>query len=63
MDAVLAHQGGWDEILMFLTPIALVVGTWWLLERRKARRGDAALPRGQLRQVRGVLLRGLLDTM
>ena len=42
MDAVLAHQGGWDEILMFLTPIALVVGTWWLLERRKARKGDAA---------------------
>lgn len=37
MDVLLAHQGGWDELLMFLTPIALVVGTWWLLERRKAR--------------------------
>ena len=37
MDALLAHQGGWDEILMFLAPIALVVVTWWVLERRKSR--------------------------
>ena len=37
---VLAHQGGWDEILMFLLPIGLVVGTWWLLDRRKSKRAE-----------------------
>lgn len=42
MRILFAHQGGWDELLMFLVPIALVVGTWLLLERRKHRlaRGD-----------------------
>jgi hypothetical protein len=33
----LAHQGGWDELLMFLLPIALVVATWYVLERRRGR--------------------------
>ncbi|HEX7134561.1 MAG TPA: hypothetical protein VF228_18450 [Iamia sp.] len=42
--SVLAHQGGWDEILLVLTPIALFAGLLWLantranreLQRRKA---------------------------
>lgn len=42
--ALLAHQGGWDEILLVLTPIALFAGLLWLanaranreLQRRKA---------------------------
>ena len=41
---LLAHQGGWDEILLVLTPIALFAGLLWLanaranreLQRRKA---------------------------
>ncbi len=31
---VLAHQGGWDEILLVLTPIALFAGLLWLANRR-----------------------------
>lgn len=44
MAVLLAHQGGWDEILLVLTPIALFAGLLWLanaranreLQRRKA---------------------------
>ncbi len=32
--AVLAHQGGWDEILLVVGPIALVVGLLALARRR-----------------------------
>lgn len=31
---LLAHQGGWDEILLVLTPIALFAGLLWLANRR-----------------------------
>lgn len=31
---VLAHQGGWDEILMVLTPISLFAGLLWMANRR-----------------------------
>ena len=31
---VLAHQGGWDEILLVLTPIALFAGLLWLANSR-----------------------------
>jgi hypothetical protein len=34
---VLAHQGGWDELLFVLVPV-LVFVTLQLLNRRKARR-------------------------
>jgi cyanate permease len=45
---LLAHQGGWDEILLVLTPIALFAGLLWLantrankeLQRRKAAASD-----------------------
>ncbi len=33
----LAHQGGWDEILMFLIPIAIAVFLVRRLERRRPR--------------------------
>lgn len=37
-DAVmLAHQGGWDEILLVLTPIALFAGLLWLANVRARR--------------------------
>jgi hypothetical protein len=35
--AVLAHQGGWDEMLMVLVPIALFAGLLALANRRAAR--------------------------
>ena len=37
MSAVLAHQGGWDEMLMVLVPIALFAGLLALANRRAAR--------------------------
>ena len=36
---VLAHQGGWDEILMVGAPLALLACVLWLADRR-ARRMD-----------------------
>jgi cyanate permease len=43
---LLAHQGGWDEILLVLTPIALFAGLLWLANTRankelKRRRAEA----------------------
>ena len=35
--AVLAHQGGWDEILLVVGPIAIVAGLLWLARRRVTR--------------------------
>lgn len=34
MSALLAHQGGWDEALLVLVPIALFVGLLALANRR-----------------------------
>ena len=34
---VLAHQGGWDEILMVAAPLALLAGVLWLADRRARR--------------------------
>ncbi|HXH55847.1 hypothetical protein [Iamia sp.] len=31
---LLAHQGGWDEILLILTPISLFAGLLWIANRR-----------------------------
>ena len=38
--AILAHQGGWDEMLLVLGPIALVAGLLWLARRRVTRPPD-----------------------
>jgi hypothetical protein len=32
--AIVAHQGGWDEILLVVAPIALVLGLLALARRR-----------------------------
>ena len=32
--AVLAHQGGWDEILLVAGPIAVITCLLWLAKRR-----------------------------
>ncbi len=34
---ILAHQGGWDEMLMVLGPLTLVGGALWLANRRVTR--------------------------
>jgi hypothetical protein len=34
---VVAHQGGWDEILLVVGPMALVAGLLWLAKRRVTR--------------------------
>lgn len=43
MEWLLAHQGGWDEILMFLIPIALAA----LIIRRLESRRPESPDRGQ----------------
>lgn len=43
MSAVLAHQGGWDEILLIVGPILVVVGLLRLLKKR-VERNAAATP-------------------
>ena len=36
MEWLIAHQGGWDEALMFILPIALAVGAVKWAEKRGA---------------------------
>lgn len=36
---ILAHQGGWDELLMILVPVAIFVGLLWLANNRAAAPG------------------------
>ena len=40
--AVLAHQGGWDEILMVAGPIAIIVGLLAVVRRRLGANSSAA---------------------
>lgn len=40
--ALLAHQGGWDEILLVTVPIIVIVGLLAVVKRRV----DAQLPPG-----------------
>ena len=42
--ALLAHQGGWDEVLMIGAPIAAIIALLWLAKRRVDRitRADKA---------------------
>ncbi|MEX1218416.1 MAG: hypothetical protein WEA11_07860 [Acidimicrobiales bacterium] len=43
------HQGGWDEALMVLVPIALFVGLLWLATRRaKALQAKRSRPQQSL---------------
>jgi hypothetical protein len=46
--ALLAHQGGWDEILLIAGPIAVIMGLLWLAKRRVERaaslHGDGPAP-------------------
>ena len=40
MEWIVAHQGGWDEFLMFAVPIVIAFGAVKYAERRGARRRD-----------------------
>jgi hypothetical protein len=43
---MIAHQGGWDEILLVLGPIAVIIGLLMLARRRvEASNGKAARER------------------
>ena len=39
LGAILAHQGGWDEILLVLGPILLIIGILAVVKRRVDRMG------------------------
>ena len=41
---VLAHQGGWDEMLMVAAPVGLFVFLLWVANARAARQRDAGAP-------------------
>ena len=41
---LLAHQGGWDELLMVLVPMAVVVLLLRVASRRAQAAGDAVAP-------------------
>ncbi len=38
--AVLAHQGGWDEVLLFAIPVVIALGAVKLVEMRSRRTAD-----------------------
>ena len=40
MVTVLAHQGGWDEVLLVLAPIALFAVLLYVANKRAARLAD-----------------------
>ena len=40
---ILAHQGGWDEVLLVAGPLGLVAWLLWVADRR-ARRLDGTSP-------------------
>lgn len=45
---ILAHQGGWDEILLVAAPLAVFGGALWLANRRaNAKLAERALAGGQ----------------
>jgi hypothetical protein len=45
---ILAHQGGWDEMLLVVGPIAIVGGLLWLARRRVTR--TQSQPRAEVEQ-------------
>jgi len=44
LSALLAHQGGWDEILLVLGPIILIIGILAVVKRRVDRMGPPPPP-------------------
>ena len=44
---MIAHQGGWDEILLVLGPIAVIVGLLMLARKRVDAAEQKPAPNGQ----------------
>jgi hypothetical protein len=44
MRFVLAHEGGWDEILLVAGPIVVLAGLLWLANRRADKPADDNVP-------------------
>ena len=44
VSAILAHQGGWDEMLLVLGPIILIIGILAVVKRRVDRMGPPPPP-------------------
>ena len=44
---LLAHQGGWDEILLIAGPIVVIMGLLWLAKRRVDRAASLDGPGGR----------------
>lgn len=42
--AILAHQGGWDEMLLVIGPILLIIGILAVVKRRVDRMGPPPPP-------------------
>ncbi len=34
---ILAHQGGWDEMLIFASPVAMGIGLWVIFRQKPAK--------------------------
>ena len=45
-NSILAHQGGWDEILIIIGPLALIVWVVALVRHRMRRDADAEASSG-----------------
>lgn len=43
---LLAHQGGWDEVLLIGGPIVIIMGLLWLAKRRVDRAASLHGPGG-----------------
>jgi hypothetical protein len=41
---VLAHQGGWDELLMVIVPVGVFAALLYVANKRAAKLGDGAEP-------------------
>ena len=44
LSAILAHQGGWDEIVLVIGPIILILGILAVVKRRVDRMGPPPPP-------------------
>jgi len=44
---MVAHQGGWDEILMVVAPLAIIGGLLWLANRRVTAQLEAEQQAGE----------------
>lgn len=43
---LLAHQGGWDEILFVLVPVSIFAGLLWIANKKAMAAEDAATDLG-----------------